>query len=598
MMEETAEYDRVRALLTSPPRPVLITGKAGTGKSTLIKAIAEKREYDSNVLLLASTGIAARVIGGMTIHSFFKLPLQVLTPEIIRGHSASITACHEVVRRTPLIIVDEVSMVRPDVLDAIDTILRHCMDRHDVAFGGKRICMFGDPLQLPPVISDTDQGELSRMYGRSDVRFFDAACFRDGTVTRVELEKVFRQTDPAFMGCLGNLRVGRDVADVVEFLNRSCGTRPADDVDALVVTARRATADRINAEGLQELRSRSRIYHADASGTYLSAEVGGDLPAPKMLELRSGARVIFRKNHPEGHWVNGSLATVVRLYESSVDVVLRDPRASPRIVSVGKEMWWDTHLVPDPQSKGLIKVNRGSYNQLPLDLAWAVTIHKAQGQTFDAVHVDLGEQGAFESGQLYVAASRCRTLERLTFARPVQEADVLVDSRSLKFMSIRQAASSSNPRAPQDFYTRRRDVARPVQAFSLCADARVRIECASGKGRDLPHADTLALVRAWLILDWHRSANHRAAEEATEHARLVSAGHVAVFRKQWFAENCCPPIEWSFSYVEKIAALGVISGSLRIATTAQAEILLGELTSAISEAKATLSYHELCFNAR
>ncbi len=416
-------YVQARRLVEDGSRVVFVSGNAGTGKTTLIRYLQE--HITLKHVVLAPTGVAALNAGGATIHSFFRFP-----PRIQDLGSIRIPDDRRLYQRLDLIIIDEASMLRADMLDSIDTFLRACNESHE-PFGGVRLLLIGDMFQLPPVVTRAE-GEVLDARGYDSPYFFSAHCLRDLDLAHIELDEIFRQTDPEFVSLLNRIRVAQDTHAVIERLNAWCG-QPRDDYD-ITLTCTNAAADAINAERLSLLDGEERIFLGEPAGHF---GLDGDrLPSPQELHLRVGARVMFTKNDEERRWVNGTLGTVTWLSGGRIEVDVD----GAGIHEIPKATWQSFKYRFDRKNDRIVADEVGSYTQYPLMLAWAVTIHKSQGKTLDRVLVDFGS-GAFASGQAYVALSRCRSLDGLRLARPLRATDVRCDRRISGFHSLLRRGS-------------------------------------------------------------------------------------------------------------------------------------------------------------
>ena len=402
------EYRAIQDLLDSGCPVVFVTGNAGTGKSTLIRHLRESTTKQT--VVLAPTGIAALQVGGATIHSFFHFP-----PTIRPESGVKPGGDRNLYRSLELLIIDEISMVRCDLLDAIDSFLRK-QRRTKLPFGGVQLLLVGDLFQLGPV-TPTHEADVLRAMGYLSRYFFSAECMRATRVFPAELTNVFRQTDGAFIDMLNLVRTADSVERVTEDLNARCFETlpPARDI---TLTSTNAQADGINRIELERLMPAERLYVGKTEGTFIHDK--DKLPSPMDLRLKVGARVMFTKNGI--HWVNGSLGIVRGMDEGSVRVeMVTDAKGT--VCTVPPATWGKYRYEFDSVAGTIVPRKTGSYTQIPLMLAWAVTIHKSQGRTLDRVLVDLG-QGAFEFGQAYVALSRCRSIEGLRLARPLRTTDI------------------------------------------------------------------------------------------------------------------------------------------------------------------------------
>ncbi len=392
--------------------PLFITGRAGTGKSTLLRLLRDK--IRNNLAVLAPTGLAAVQVGGATLHSFFLFPPKLLEGRDVKPHRHKT----KLFQRLKTIILDEVSMVRADLMNAMDLSLRlHRKDERP--FGGVQMIFFGDLYQLPPVVREPGLADyFDRVYGTP--YFFSAPVFKENPLEGINLTRVFRQKDEDFLRLLEKVRTGDVTEEDVARLNQRHVAPPLP--GAVVLTARNATADQINGEKLATLRGAARAYEAVVEGNFSDAAQ----PADRVLRLKKGARVMFVKNNGV-LWNNGTLGEVEDFDEDTVVV-----RAGDQAHIVTREKWKVIGYRPSADGAGVEEESLGSFEQFPLRLAWAVTIHKSQGLTLEAAEIDLGA-GAFAHGQLYVALSRCRELKNVRLRVPVRARDVIFDPRVRDF---------------------------------------------------------------------------------------------------------------------------------------------------------------------
>jgi ATP-dependent exoDNAse (exonuclease V) alpha subunit len=420
-VEPTAEYDAALDFVHDEKGHLFITGRAGTGKSTLLRALC--RLVTDEMVIVAPTGLAAVNVGGQTIHSFFGFPPRLIQPDDIRRSRNG-----ALMRKLKLLVIDEVSMVRSDLMWAIDQSLRVNRGRPREPFGGVRLVMFGDLHQLPPVVQETEVGShLDDAHGGPF--FFSVASLREGVGTfLIELSHVFRQRDEALLAVLNKVRDGDVGADDLALLNeRVAPIRTLSEGDAFVIlTPTNAAAQRINSAFLAALPGAARTYPAAVTGEFGQAAQ----PTDAALVLKPGAKVIMLRNDSERRWVNGTIARVKRLEETSVHVEIDGREHEVEPVS-----WEQRRYAYDQGAQKIVETVAGTFKQLPLRLAWALTIHKSQGLTLDRVYIDLG-RGTFAHGQAYVALSRCRTLEGLSLARPLKPADVLFDRSVMGYRDI------------------------------------------------------------------------------------------------------------------------------------------------------------------
>lgn len=406
------------ALVLNTNSSFFLTGKAGTGKTTFLRRI--QQEIDKNFIVLAPTGAAAILVGGETIHSFLGLPLEVITPR---------TPMHvnerkrDLIRAADTVIVDEVSMVRCDVVDAIDRTFRAIM-HNGLPFGGKQVIFAGDMFQLEPIAERGAVTELLHdLYGGDRFYFYKAHVFKRFNLPSIELQEVYRQDDPVFLRVLNNVRNYKVSADDLGVLNSRVCAPEADDMSIVLSPYHRAV-DEINNRRLESLSGEATTYEAEMSGNFKA----GSAPVDLQLKLKVGAQVMFARNDSERRWVNGTLAEVVGLKDDEVRVRLSDGTEH----AVEKVQWESYEQKYDRKTKTIEKELTGTFTQYPLRLAWAITIHKSQGMTFDKMVLDLS-RGVFTSGQLYVALSRVRSLDGLYLSDPVRFGHVRENAEIMAF---------------------------------------------------------------------------------------------------------------------------------------------------------------------
>lgn len=436
-------FQEAQEWIESGCKCLFVTGKAGTGKSTLLQHL--KRKVLTKAVVLAPTGVAAVHVGGQTIHSFFRFPPHVLFPEAVARLGGG-----KIYRKLATVIIDEISMVRADIIDAIDLFLRaHGPDAH-APFGGVQMIFFGDLHQLPPVVSPHEAEAFHSLY--ESPWFFKAKVFSRLPFDRVDLRKVYRQREQTFLSLLNAIRTGEAEPEDLERLNaRTLAAAPPPDpfddtgpgeeeLPVITLTSTNAAADRVNHRMLDGLPAHLALYKAQVQGVFDPKAYPTDEP----LALKVGAQVMLLKNHAQGWWVNGTLGTVAAMEADAiwVDIPTRggrggnqDPMAGPLgALRVERATWESVRYAPDPATGRPEPKPVGRFTQFPLKLAWAMTIHKSQGKTFDRVVIDLGS-GAFAHGQSYVALSRCRTLEGITLRRPLSERDLLLDPDVREFLA-------------------------------------------------------------------------------------------------------------------------------------------------------------------
>lgn len=421
-LDLTPEFCHALKLLESSDRNLFITGRAGTGKSTLLQHF--RAATRKNVAVLAPTGVAAVNVGGETIHSFFGFKPDI-TPDRVKKVSNS---KQELYKKIDTVIIDEISMVRADLLDAVARFLQLNGKASRRPFGGTQMVLFGDLYQLSPVVQSKEQ-ELFRGYYDSPY-FFSAKSFESLGLEWIDLSKVFRQTDEAFLDILNRIRNGtvpdENLARLNDRVYEEMDPESLDDFVFLTTTNDRARA--INRLQLDRLASKKHVFVADIAGSFDAKS----FPTDYELELKEGAQVMLLNNDNQGRWVNGTIARVKKIDAGRERLIVALPDGSEEEV---KPYCWDMfHFELDKKSQRLVSVSVGQFVQLPVRLAWAITIHKSQGLTFDKLVLDLS-RGTFAHGQLYVALSRLRTLSGLILTRPVKKGHILLDRRIQRFIT-------------------------------------------------------------------------------------------------------------------------------------------------------------------
>lgn len=420
---DNPEFQNVWNLVTHTRRSVFMTGKAGTGKSTFLRYITEHTK--KNFVVLAPTGIAAVNVGGVTMHSFFRIPFKPLLPDDpdfavdrLKQRMKYSREHQKLLRSLDLIIIDEISMVRADIIDFMDKLLRVYTGRRYEPFGGKQLLLVGDIFQLEPVVTGDMRDILTRYY--PNPFFFSARAFNDFPLIPIELRKIYRQSDRNFISLLDRVRVGAPTNDDLETLRAhvnpaaECG----DDDFVMTLASRRDMVDNINDTQLERLKTKKITYTGEIEDSFPESA----LPAPMQLTLKPGAQVVFVRNDREHRWVNGTLGKVYSATSSRLEIELENGKRHV----VTRELWENVEYTYDESTHKVIEKVIGLYKQYPLRLAWALTVHKSQGLTFNKVIIDLG-RGAFSSGQSYVALSRCTGLEGLTLKSPLSARDIFVN---------------------------------------------------------------------------------------------------------------------------------------------------------------------------
>jgi ATP-dependent DNA helicase PIF1 len=397
---------------------LFITGKAGTGKSTLLDLF--RRTTSKNVVILAPTGIAALKVHGQTIHSFFKFPPRLILPSDIK-YTPSLK---RIVNKLEILILDEISMVRADILDGINRILQ-LHRNNSKPFGGIRLVAFGDIYQLPPIVSSVEEKHFFQNNYTSAYFFASEIWQQLQNMRYINLSKVYRQTDRSFIRLLDEIRMGDIDYDSLTALNENVDP-DFDQEGYIYLSPRNATMQRINQQKLAELPNEERTYLPTITGEYNP----NNMPTDPVLRIKVGAQVIFVKNDPDKEYVNGSLGIVTDLDTNLIRIRLNH---DDKEVTIGRATWDMIRYRLDPEAEAQIKPEVvGTLEAFPVKLAWAMSIHKSQGQTFEKVILDM-EGGAFEFGQTYVALSRCTTLEGIVLKKPLRQRDIMVDQRVVDF---------------------------------------------------------------------------------------------------------------------------------------------------------------------
>ena len=433
----TLFFNAAKLVLETEQKIIYLTGKAGTGKTTFLKYI--RSVFKGNMVVLAPTGVAAVNARGQTIHSFFQIKPSVYVPNDMRlrkkanlyeedkstiyDHFKYSPERLNIIRGLELMIIDEISMVRCDLLDVIDRLLRIYRKKESVPFGGVQVILIGDTFQLPPVAPSNEWEILKNFY---DSRFFfSSKVIKDNKPIYIELKKIYRQKEEEFIDLLNRVRVNQVGQNELNILNSRYNPKFTPDINSNYITlaTHNRIADGINQKRLDELQTELKLFEATLSGTFDNQ----DIPTDRVLHLKEGAQIMFVKNDSGKKYCNGTIAKITKIEEYNIIVEFENKQE----ITVEKQTWENITYSWNDELKKVEEKVIGSFTQFPVKLAWAITVHKSQGKTFDKVIADLGS--SFDHGQVYVALSRCSTLNGIILKSRITRDNIIIDKKALEF---------------------------------------------------------------------------------------------------------------------------------------------------------------------
>ncbi|MEK6873068.1 MAG: DEAD/DEAH box helicase [Nanoarchaeota archaeon] len=439
-IEINEKFKQTLNLLENTTKNVLITGRAGTGKSTLLDYF--RNHTKKEIVVLAPTGVAAVNVNGQTIHSFFGFKPTITIEKVKKIYGKN----EDLYKMIDIIIIDEISMVRADILDCIDKFLRINSKDKNKPFGGVRIVFIGDLYQLPPIVKDKEK-ELFKTYYKSQY-FFDSYVFENLDIEFVELDKVYRQTDEKFINLLNAIRNKSITQEELIQINKRLNPHFEHDPKNFYInlTTTNKLAEEINNKELNKIKSKLFAFTGKINGSFDKSY----LPTEEILNVKTDSQIMLLNNDKEHRWVNGTIGKVISIEnDEKGNSVINVRLADDRIVNVKPHKWDLSHLNYNKNTKKLESEIMGSFIQYPFKLAWAVTIHKGQGKTFDKIIIDIGN-GTFTYGQIYVALSRCTTLDGIVLRKQIEKKHIWMDLRVVNFLTKFQQALSKKKLSLKD----------------------------------------------------------------------------------------------------------------------------------------------------